>query len=66
MKDYEALKQELPGDNEVVESLRKAQIALQKSRGQDFAGKLEVEAVSSLDDFNAVIASAGNFSMASF
>lgn len=61
MKDYEALKRELPGDNEVVESLRKAQLALQNSRGEDYAGKLEVEAVSALDDFKSIIASAGNF-----
>ncbi|XP_028761734.1 inactive TPR repeat-containing thioredoxin TTL3 [Neltuma alba] len=61
VKDYETLKQELPGDNEVVESLRKAQLALIKSRGEDHAGKHEVEvgAVSSLDEFKAAIASAG-------
>ncbi|XP_054814372.1 inactive TPR repeat-containing thioredoxin TTL3-like [Prosopis cineraria] len=60
-KDYETLKQVLPGDNEVVESLRKAQLALIKSRGEDYAGKLEVEvgAVSSMDEFKAAVASAG-------
>ncbi|KAF7822924.1 inactive TPR repeat-containing thioredoxin TTL3 [Senna tora] len=59
VKDYETLKRELPGDNEVVESLRKAQLALQNSRREDYAGKLEVESVSSLDGFKAVLASTG-------
>ncbi|CAL0323591.1 unnamed protein product [Lupinus luteus] len=61
VKDYEALKHELPHDNEVAESLRQARLALGKSRelvsGTKFG--VEVEEISVLDKFKAVIGSAG-------
>ncbi|XP_047153397.1 inactive TPR repeat-containing thioredoxin TTL3-like [Vigna umbellata] len=61
IKDYQALKRELPNDNEVAESLRRAQLALEKSRlvvhGTKFG--VEVEEISALDKFKAAIASAG-------
>ena len=61
MKDYEALRRELPTDNEVAESLRQAQIAMNKSRGEVYNTKCEVEQISALDKFRAAIASPGNF-----
>ncbi|KAK9132080.1 hypothetical protein Scep_011608 [Stephania cephalantha] len=59
---YEVLRKELPGDNEVAESLFHAQIALKKSRGEEvhnlkFGG--EVEDVSDIDQFRAAISSSG-------
>ena len=65
VKDYEALKRELPGDNEVAESLRQAQLALKKSRGERYDARwgVEVEEVSALDKFKAAIASPGNFNI---
>lgn len=62
IKDYQALKRELPNDNEVAESLRRAQLALEKSRLVVYGTKfgVEVEEISALDKFKAAIASAGN------
>ncbi|KAF8391236.1 hypothetical protein HHK36_023538 [Tetracentron sinense] len=62
VRDYEVLRRELPGDNEVAESLFHAQVALKKSRGEEvynmkFGG--EVEEVSGLDQFKAAISSPG-------
>ncbi|OMO98868.1 Tetratricopeptide-like helical [Corchorus capsularis] len=62
VRDYELLRKELPGDNEVAESLHSAQVALKNSRGVDlhtmkFSG--EVEEVSSLDRFKTAISSPG-------
>lgn len=62
MRDYEALRRELPDDNEVAESLFHAQVALKKSRGEEvynmkFGG--EVESVSGLEQFRAAISSPG-------
>lgn len=61
VQDYQALKRELPNDNEVAESLRQALLALEKSRavvnGKKFG--VEVEEVTALDKFKAAIASAG-------
>lgn len=62
MKDYEVLRREFPGDNEVAESLSLAQAALSKSREQvthtmKFGG--EVEEVSGIDQFKAAISSPG-------
>lgn len=65
MRDYEVLRRELPGDNEVAESLQRAQVALKKSYGEDvhhsmkFGG--EVEEISSLDKFKAAACSLGKF-----
>nr|XP_023925721.1 inactive TPR repeat-containing thioredoxin TTL3-like isoform X2 [Quercus suber] len=61
-RDYEVLRRELPGDNEVAESLHRAQIALKKSRGLEvhsmtFCG--EVEEVSSLNKFKSATLSPG-------
>ncbi|XP_023524644.1 TPR repeat-containing thioredoxin TTL1-like [Cucurbita pepo subsp. pepo] len=62
IRDYEALRRELPDDNEVAESLFHAQVALKKSRGEEvhnlkFGG--EVEVVSSIDQFRAAISFPG-------
>ncbi|CAJ1956694.1 unnamed protein product [Sphenostylis stenocarpa] len=61
VKDYQALKRELPNDNEVTESLRRAQLTLEKSRLVVYGTKfgVEVEEISALDKFKAAIASAG-------
>ncbi|XP_027343314.1 inactive TPR repeat-containing thioredoxin TTL3-like [Abrus precatorius] len=61
VKDYQALKRELPNDNEVAESLHQAQLALEKSRQVVYGTKfgVEVEEISALDKFKAAIASAG-------
>ncbi|KAK7272413.1 hypothetical protein RJT34_28993 [Clitoria ternatea] len=61
VKDYQTLKRELPNDNEVAESLRHAQLALEKSRQLAYGTKfgVEVEQISALDKFKAAIASAG-------
>ncbi|KAK6287171.1 hypothetical protein POUND7_013350 [Theobroma cacao] len=62
VRDYELLRKELPGDNEVAESLHNAQIALKKSRGVDVHSMKisgEVEEVSSLDRFKTAISSPG-------
>ncbi|KAL9322389.1 hypothetical protein ACSQ67_010442 [Phaseolus vulgaris] len=60
IKDYEALNRELPNDKEVAESLRRAQLALEKSRLVIYGTKfgIEVEEISALDKFKAAIASA--------
>ncbi|XP_054811020.1 inactive TPR repeat-containing thioredoxin TTL3-like [Prosopis cineraria] len=59
VRDYEALKGQLPRDNEVAESLRQAQLALRKCRGEECGSKLgvEVEEVSTFDRFKAATAS---------
>lgn len=63
MKDYEVLRKELAGDNEVLESLQRAQTRLKKSLGEvhntNFGG--EVEELSSLDKFKAAISSPGEY-----
>ncbi|KAL5864724.1 hypothetical protein ACOSQ3_002238 [Xanthoceras sorbifolium] len=62
VRDYETLRRELPGDNEVAESLHHAQLELKKSRGEVvYNTKVdgEVEEVSSLEKFKAAISSAG-------
>lgn len=64
MRDYEVLRRELPGDNEVAESLHRAQVALKKSYRQDFHSKKfdgEVEDVSSLDKFKAAVSAPCEF-----
>ncbi|XP_044501633.1 inactive TPR repeat-containing thioredoxin TTL3-like [Mangifera indica] len=62
VRDYEALRKELPGDNEVTESLHLAQIALRKS-SREFTNTMklggEVEEVLSLEKFKAAISSPG-------
>ncbi|KAJ4729670.1 TPR repeat-containing thioredoxin TTL1-like [Melia azedarach] len=62
VRDYEALRRELPGDNEVAASLHHAQVALKKSRGE-LVNKTkvigEVEEVSSIEKFKAAISSPG-------
>lgn len=67
MRDYEVLRRELPGDNEVTESLHRAQIALMKSHGEDVHNNMkfcgEVEEVTSLDKFKAAVSSLGKFVM---
>ncbi|GMN53971.1 hypothetical protein TIFTF001_023083 [Ficus carica] len=60
VRDYEVLRRERPGDSEVAESLHRAQVALKKSYGEGVHNKKfdgEVEEVSSLDKFRAVISS---------
>ncbi|KAF2302281.1 hypothetical protein GH714_033976 [Hevea brasiliensis] len=61
VNDYEVLRRELPGDNEVLESLHQAQIKLKKSLGEDHNTKFggEVEEISSIDKFKAAISSPG-------
>ncbi|XP_057455596.1 inactive TPR repeat-containing thioredoxin TTL3-like isoform X2 [Lotus japonicus] len=61
VKDYQALKHELPNDNDVAVSLHQAQLALEKSRGLANGTKfgVEVEEISSVDKFKSAIASAG-------
>lgn len=62
MKDLEFLRRELPGDNEVAESLHQAQIALKRSRGEVVNHGIvsgEVEEVSTLDKLKAAISSTG-------
>lgn len=63
VKDFEALKCELPHDNDVAASLRQAQLALEKPRGVAYDTKfgVEVEEISALEKFKAAIASSGNF-----
>ncbi|XP_057956318.1 inactive TPR repeat-containing thioredoxin TTL3-like [Malania oleifera] len=64
VRDYEILKRELPGDNEVSESLIHAQNALKKLHGEEvhhmkFGGK--IEEISGLDRFKTAISSPGIF-----
>ncbi|KAI4333859.1 hypothetical protein L6164_018616 [Bauhinia variegata] len=61
VKDYETLRRELPGDNEVAESLRQAQRTLKKCHREVYGMKfgVEVEEVSTLDKFKAAIYSPG-------
>lgn len=64
VRDYEVLRRERPGDSEVAESLHRAQVALKKSYGEGVHNKKfdgEVEEVSSLDKFRAVISSPCEF-----
>lgn len=64
MRDYEVLRRELPGDNEVTESLHRAQVALKKFRAEELhhvKSGGEVEEVSSLDKYKAAISSPGEF-----
>ncbi|KAF2302268.1 hypothetical protein GH714_033939 [Hevea brasiliensis] len=63
VNDYEVLRRELPGDNEVLESLHQAQIKLKKSLGEDHNTKFggEVEEISSIDKFKAAISSPGEY-----
>ncbi|XP_062105876.1 inactive TPR repeat-containing thioredoxin TTL3-like [Humulus lupulus] len=68
VRDYEVLRRELPGDNEVAESLHRAQVALRRSYGEGLQNKKfdgEVEEISSLDKFKAAI-SAPCFSVVHF
>ncbi|XP_073029057.1 TPR repeat-containing thioredoxin TTL1-like isoform X3 [Primulina eburnea] len=62
LRDYELLRNELPDDKEVAESLFHVQVALKKSRGEDvynmkFGG--EIESVLGLEQFRAEISSSG-------
>ncbi|PKA49040.1 Inactive TPR repeat-containing thioredoxin TTL3 [Apostasia shenzhenica] len=62
VRDYEVLRNELPGNNEVAEELFHAQVALKLSRGEDvsnmkFGG--EVERITDLEQFHAAIALPG-------
>ncbi|KAF8409036.1 hypothetical protein HHK36_005108 [Tetracentron sinense] len=62
VRDYEVLRKALPDDNEVLESLIHAQVALKKSREEKvynmkFSG--EVEIVLDLNQFRAAISSPG-------
>lgn len=66
MRDYELLRKELPGDNEVAESLHNAQVALKKSRGVDVLHMKisgEVEEISSLERFKTAISTPGEIDM---
>ncbi|XP_043701890.1 TPR repeat-containing thioredoxin TTL1-like [Telopea speciosissima] len=60
VRDYEVLRKELPGDNEIAEALFHSQVALKNSRGEEvynmkFGG--EVEKVLGLDQFRSEISS---------
>ncbi|KAF6176073.1 hypothetical protein GIB67_000167 [Kingdonia uniflora] len=62
VRDYEVLRRELPGDNEVAEDLFHAQVALKKSRGEEvintkFGG--EVVEIFGLGQFRTAISSPG-------
>ncbi|XVF60896.1 hypothetical protein PTKIN_Ptkin08bG0085100 [Pterospermum kingtungense] len=62
VRDYELLRKELPGDNEVAESLHNAQVALKKPHGvgvRNMKISGEVEEISSLDRFKTAISSPG-------
>ncbi|TYI63175.1 hypothetical protein E1A91_D09G001600v1 [Gossypium mustelinum] len=62
VRDYELLRKELPGDNEVAESLHNAQVALKKSRGMGVLNMKisgEVEEISSLERFKTAISTPG-------
>ncbi|XWS33044.1 hypothetical protein CRYUN_Cryun22dG0043900 [Craigia yunnanensis] len=62
VRDYELLRKELLGDNEVAESLHNAQVALKKPHGVDVHNMKisgEVEDISSLDRFKIAISSSG-------
>ncbi|XP_038684941.1 inactive TPR repeat-containing thioredoxin TTL3-like isoform X2 [Tripterygium wilfordii] len=62
VRDYEVLRKELPGDNEVSESLRCAKIALKKCRGADVNNmKVSgvVEEIRTMDKFKAAISLPG-------
>ncbi|KAE8724862.1 Inactive TPR repeat-containing thioredoxin TTL3 [Hibiscus syriacus] len=62
VRDYELLREELPGDIEVAESLHNVQVALRKSRGADIhKTKIsgEVEEISSIERFKTAISSTG-------
>lgn len=63
--DYEVLRRELRHDKEVAECLFHAQVALKKSRGEEvndmkFGG--EIELVTSLEQFKALVSSPGPLS----
>ncbi|KAL7000552.1 hypothetical protein U1Q18_001703 [Sarracenia purpurea var. burkii] len=70
VRDYELLRRELPGDNEVAESLHHAQVALRKLRQEKAhnatCGGGEVEEVSNLDQFKAAISSSPGVSVVQF
>ncbi|KAJ0986176.1 hypothetical protein J5N97_004532 [Dioscorea zingiberensis] len=62
VRDYEVLRKELPDENEVAESLFRAQVALKKSRGEEvsnmkFGG--EVEEINGIEQFRTAIALPG-------
>ncbi|GLT50245.1 hypothetical protein SLA2020_237430 [Shorea laevis] len=59
VKDYEVLRRELPGDNEVAESLHSAQVALMKSQVYNVKYSGEAEEVSNLDRFKVAMSSPG-------
>lgn len=59
MRDYEVLRRELPGDNEVSESLSQAQAALSKSQEEAHHVKFDVEEVSGVEQFKTAISSPG-------
>ncbi|XP_038681700.1 inactive TPR repeat-containing thioredoxin TTL3-like isoform X2 [Tripterygium wilfordii] len=62
VRDYEVLRKELPGDNEVTGSLRRAQIASKKTCGVDVNNMKvcgEVEEIRTIDKFKAAISSSG-------
>ncbi|KAF5207113.1 Tpr repeat-containing thioredoxin ttl1 [Thalictrum thalictroides] len=62
LRDYELLRKELPGDNEVAEGLFQAQVALQKLRGEEVQSSLlrgVVQELSDIDQFRAVVSSPG-------
>lgn len=62
-RDYEVLRRELPGDNEVAEALCRAQVALKRLQLEEFHNANctgEVVEVSSLHRFKAAISSLGD------
>lgn len=62
VRDYEVLRRQLPGDNEVADSLFHAQVALNKSRGEEVNNMkfgCEVEEVTNFGQFKTAISSPG-------
>lgn len=65
VRDYEVLKNELPGDAKVAEALLHAQISLKTFRGIDMSSlKLggQIESITGLDQFHTAITSPGKLS----
>lgn len=69
VRDYEAVRKELPGDTEVAETLIRAQIALKTSFGEN-ASNLKfgggIEKINSMDQLQAAISSPGQSVIVTF
>lgn len=63
VRDYEVVRVQLPGDDEIVESLLKAQSALKKFHEDDMKFSGEVEKISSVAQFKAAVSSSSHGKM---